>query len=251
MKTVQSIERAFAILTSVSTRSLGLSEIAEDVALPKSTVARILFTLEAIGAVERDLEEGAYSVGPNVRSMSRASATMADLAVNARPYLAMLSRELGEDASIGAADRTTVRFIAQESADNTVQVSDWTGTMIPMYLVPAGLVILANWPAHRVDRALQGLLEATTSKSVTEPEQIRARLEKIREDGYSWVFGEFSEELNSVAAPVTGPAGVIGALGVHGPAFRFPTPGTERRIGERVRHVAGLLSSTYRDPSGT
>jgi len=246
VKTVQSIERAFAILDAVTTRRLALSEISEQVSLPKSTVSRILHTLETVGAVTRDPANGAYGVGVKLRSMSRSAATMANLALNARPYLAMLAREIGEDAGVGAADHSQVRFIAQENADNTIQVSDWTGAMIPMHLVPAGLVILANWPPTKVDRALEGPLEPATRKSVADRAAIRERLVAIREDGYCWVFGEFSEELNSVAAPVFGPTGVIGAISVHGPAFRFPNPGSEERIGRRICEVADLLSATYR-----
>ncbi len=247
MKTVQSIERAFAILDAVAARELGLSEIADEVDLPKSTVSRILRTLEQVGVVTRDASQGAYQIGPKVRTLGRGSGSPADIAITARPYLAMLARELGEDAGLSIADRRDVRIIAQENAENAVLVADWTGAIIPMHVVPAGLVILANWPAARVDQVLAGPLEAATAKSVTDPGKIRQRLEKIRRDGYCWVFGEFSEDLNSVAAPVFATEGVIAAVTVHGPAYRFPQRGTDDTVAQRVVEVAGLLSERFRD----
>ncbi len=89
-------------------------------------------------------------------------------------------------------------------------------------------------------------MEATTVKSVTDPDAVRERLREIRHLGYAWVHGEFSDELNSIAAPVIGLSGVIGAIGVHGPAYRFPELGHEEAIAARVVDAADQLSAAYR-----
>jgi DNA-binding IclR family transcriptional regulator len=245
MKTVQSIERAFAIMAAVAKRPAGLTEISDAVDLPKSTVSRILHTLECESAVTRDPEAGTYAIGPTVRGLNRGAASLADLAAHARPYLAMLARELGEDAGFGAADKYELRCISQESADNAITVADWTGTMIPMHQVPGGLVILAHWPQDRVDRALRAPLEPATEHNIVDPLAIRARLEQIRAEGHCWFYEEYSQHLNSVAAPVFGPTGVLGAIYVHGPSFRFPAEGTADAVAERLRKVARLISDTF------
>jgi DNA-binding IclR family transcriptional regulator len=62
MSTVQSVERAFEVLRSLSAGPAGVSEIAERTDLPKSTVSRLLSTLVDVGAVERRDEPGEYGL---------------------------------------------------------------------------------------------------------------------------------------------------------------------------------------------
>ncbi len=246
MNRVQSIDRAFQILERVATAELGLTEIAEEVALPKSTVARLLSTLASIGAVEKTGKGSTYRIGHTVRGLVATAPTTADLVVHARPYLRALARDIGEDAGVSVPVRAGMHYVAQENANNDISVKDWTGFVGPYHLVPAGLVILA-WSADSVvERVLSEPMEVATEKSVTDPEAVRDRLLEIRSDGYAWVFGEFSDELNSIAAPVFGLSGVIGAIGVHGPAYRFPQEGGEDAVAARVVAAADQLSAAYR-----
>ena len=102
---------------------------------------------------------------------------------------------------------------------------------------------MAQWPEERVARYLDRNLEETTALSVIEPEAIRARLAGAQNDGYAWVFEEFTEGINSVAAPLlsTGKK-PIGALHIHGPAYRFPAPRQDTAIGELVAHTSEQVS---------
>jgi len=106
-------------------------------------------------------------------------------------------------------------------------------------------VVLAWSTDARVDRVLKGPLVAPTAASITDPEAIRDRLSAIRRDGYSWVYGEFVEELNSVAAPVFGMSGLIGSIGIHGPSYRFPKPGRAEAVAAQVVDVASKLSEAH------
>ena len=235
MAGVQSIERAFLLLDVVATGDMGVTELAGRVDLPKSTVARILKTLEQVGAVERVPPHGRYRIGETLASLAGGGQAVADLASRARPHLRMLARETGEDAGLSVPDGYQVHYIAQEDAQNDVQVRDWTGTLLPMFVVPSGLVMLAGWSAERLDRYLERPLEPYTAKSVVRPKQIRARIDAVRDEGHAWVVDEFVDGISSVAAPVLGDQQrVVGAIHVHGPSYRFP--GTADRDA-----VAGLV----------
>ena len=70
---------------------------------------------------------------------------------------------------------------------------------------------------------LQGDLSAPTAHSVTDPDQIRERLAGIRAAGFCWTREELEVGINSVAAPIFNGLGeVLGAVHLHGPAYRFP-----------------------------
>ena len=85
--------------------------------------------------------------------------------------------------------------------------------------------------------------ERYTPETMVDPDQLRARLEHIRADGYAWVLEEFSEGINSVAAPLfNGTGSVIGALHSHGPAYRFPDEALQDIITRRVVATAAAVS---------
>lgn len=241
MAHVESVARAVQILEALAMSPAGLSECARRVGLPKSTVARILATLEETEAVERAEDGRVYRLGPMVQRLSSAAGGPAQLAAFAWPYLEELTNLTGEAAGISIPDGYRVHYIDQTEATHPVQVRDWTGELIPMHLVPSGLVIMAHWPDAQTDRYLSRDLERTTANSITDPAEIRDRLAEIREVGYVWVFEEFVEGINSVAAPVFEKETITAAMHVHGPAYRFPARGQEERLGKAIADAARRL----------
>jgi DNA-binding IclR family transcriptional regulator len=231
---VQSLERAFAILDEVARRPAGVTAIAARVRLPKSTVARLLATLEDVDAVER-IDGTRWRIGPGVEALTSAVSPERNLVSIAEPVLAELVAELGEDAGLGLPDGNEVLYVAQIESDNPVQVRDWTGTRAPMHAVPSGLVLLAAWPEDAVDAYLAGELVALTRRTMTSPAALRARLADVREAGYAWGLEEFAEGIDSVAAPIHDSRGnAVAAVHVHGPAYRFPRSGEEGRVSAAV-----------------
>jgi len=240
---VQSVERAFAILDAVATRPAGVTALAERLDLPKSTVARLLSSLEGVGAVER-VDGRLWRVGPAVEAFARSVALEPTLAQVARPELERLVREIGEDAGLGLPDGYDVHYVAQVESDHPVQLRDWIGTRAPMHTVPSGLVLLADWPAEAIDAYVDHGLPARTPQTVIDPEQLRARLVDVTISGYAWGLEEYADGINSVAAPVRDAAGhAIAAIHVHGPAYRFPARGAEERATDEVVAAAAAVTS--------
>ena len=239
---VQSLERAFAILDEVARRPAGVTAIAERVELPKSTVARLLSTLERVDAVER-FDGARWRIGPGVAALSAAASPERSLVSVARPFLADLVAELGEDAGLGLPDGHEILYVEQVESNNPVQVRDWTGTRAPMHAVPSGLVLLAAWPEDAVEAYLGGELVALTRHTVTEPARLRQRLAEVRKLGYAWGLEEFAEGIDSVAAAIRDGRGkAIGAIHVHGPAYRFPAPRRSDAIARRVVDAAAAVT---------
>lgn len=243
---VQSVERAFAILDAVAERPAGITALAERLDLPKSTVARLLGSLEGIGAVER-VAGRRFKVGPGVAALAETGSPARSLAALARGELSGLVRFVGEDAGLAVPDGYEVLYVDQVECDHPVQVRDWTGTRAPMHAVPSGLVFLAEWPATALDGYVARDLARLTSSTVVDPELIRGRLEDVRRRGYAWGVEEFAEGINSVAAPVRDARGnTVAAIHVHGPAYRFPVDGDAERIATAVvaagKEVTRLLT---------
>jgi DNA-binding IclR family transcriptional regulator len=243
MAGVQSIERAFSVLRALSVGPAGVTELAERLDLPKSTVARLLGALEEEQAVEQVAAGGEYQLGGALADLAGASAPGRNLVAAARPHLLELTAALGETAGLAVAEGNSVLYLDQsEATDEDVQVRDWSGELAPMHTVSSGLVLLAGKSPAFIDRYLSRDLEAPTASTVADTDAIRARLEKIEVDGYVWVYEEFVPGLNSVAAAVPRRSGrPTVAVHVHGPAYRFPGDTPAADITAAVTDAAGRL----------
>jgi len=241
---MQSIERAFILLRALAVGPAGVTELATRTDLPKSTVARLLSALEQEQAVEQDEVGGEYRLGRSLADLAGAAAPGHNLIAAARPHLWDLTELTGETSGLAVLDRGEILYLDHYESTEEVQVRNWTGERVPPHLVPSGLVMLAGKPESYLSSLFRMPLEATTGASVIDPDAIRTRLEDIRQTGFGWVFAEFDESINSVAAGVTDHSGkVVAALHVHGPAYRFPPEDRTEDIGHLVREAAKRLST--------
>jgi len=247
MAGVQSIERAFAILRALALQPTGVTDLAGKVDLPKSTVSRLLSALETEGAVEQVETGGEYRLGQGIEDITGGTQSGRNLVSTARPFLIDLAGQSGEASGLDTLDDGWVYFLDQVATESDVQVRDWTGEWGLPHTVPAGIVMLAHSEAKVVDEYVRHELEANTPNTVTTTEALNERMELDRSAGYAWVFEEFAEGINSVAAPVFGPNGVEAALHIHGPAYRFPNPDQTHDLGLMVCEAAKLLSAQLQE----
>lgn len=242
--TVQSVERAFVLLRTLAQGPLGVTDLAERVDLPKSTVARLLSALEAENVVEQVEAGGPYRVGPGLIDIAGAVPAGRNLITAARPHLLELTDALGEAAGLSIIDNGRTHYLDQTQISSDIQIRDWSGEHTPIHVVAAGLAMLAHLPADQQDEILTQPLEVCTQWTVADPGAIRGRLTQIRSLGYAWVYEELVEDLNSVAAPVLDMGGQpLAALHVHGPAYRFPDPDLAHDHGLAVAAAANRLSA--------
>ena len=234
MSTVQSVERAFAVLRCLSGGPAGVTDVADRVTLPKSTVSRMLSTLEELGMVEQIEPGGNYRIGSGMVEIAAAVLPGRTLIAAVRPHLHSLVKATGEAAGLSIVDGFDMLYLDQVDADNQVQVRDWTGERLRAHTVSSGQVLLALG-AIDSDGYLAEPLERTASGTLTDAAAIRSRFEEIATKGYAWAFEEFLDGLNSVAAPIRDSQGrVVGAIHAHGPAYRFPGEVDADEVGRLV-----------------
>ncbi len=246
MSGVQSVERAFAVLRAIAANDgrAGVSAVARHARLPKSTVARLLGTLEDVGAVEQLEGGGDYRIGSGLRALAgdgHAGLRLVDLA---RPHLRELVAELDEDAGLAIPDGDAVLFVDQVQGSHPVQVRDWTGERFPLHTTAAGFVLLAEWPADAIDRYLGGDLAAYTERTLVDGAAILARLALVRQQGFAWTKGEWAADINGVGAVVRGGDGrAVAAINLYGPGYRFPGESDAEEIGRVVADAAARVGA--------
>ena len=251
MSRVQSIERAFAVLGALTDGPIGVTEVADRVALPKSTAARMLMSLAREGAVEQIPGETRYRLGPRIESLATGLVATRGVVAIARPHLAELAAAIGEAAGLSIPESGAMHYVEQVDSDRPVGVRDWTGARIPMHAVSSGLAVLALWPRSRIDAYLSAPLERFTDRTMIDPTQLRARLQRIQVEGQAWTNGEYAEGIASLAAAIADADGeVVAAVHVHGPSYRFPPAGREAALGVQVVAAATRIARTLRQGAG-
>lgn len=249
MAGVQSLERAFAILRALSLGPAGVTELSERTGLPKSTVSRLLSSLEVERAVRQN-DDGAYELDEGIAELATALRSARSAIEVARPHMVELMELTGEAVGLNSFDGDVIRTLLQvDDPASSVVVRDWTNEPTPAHAVPAGLAILAHSTRAVQNGFLERAdLEVLTDNTITDPDEIRARFEAIRANGYAWVFQEFTDDINSVAAPIVDSSGrTTLALHVHGPAFRFPNGDDIDELGERVAATAQRIETQLRN----
>ena len=199
----------------------GVTEISHELGVHKSTVFRLLTTLEARGLVEQHTERGKYRVGHTAVQIARGAAKMRDLAEIGRPVCQDLAATVGETVSLALHDHGQVITVVQAVGQAAVTSMDWVGKGQPLHATAAGKVFLAHLPPADLDTELNQGLARHTAATITDPVELRGQLSQIAGSGQATVYEEYEAGLVAVAAPVRALGRqVVAALVISGPVFR-------------------------------
>ncbi len=240
--TVTSVDRAFQLLRAVESGATTVSALSVETGLALATTARLLNTLEQIGALSR--VDKRYSIGPAIGELAGQSVTY-DLASLAAAHMSDLVALTNETAGVAEAVGHHTFHLAQLTAERDVTVKDWTGTRVPVHHGAIGFVVMAHWSDGQIDSYLEGPLEKLTPNTVTDPSEIKRRLDRIRTQGWIWTIDEYASGVATAAAPIRDRRGAaLGSLHVYGPSYRFPTDAAHAdEVGAAVAERAAAISA--------
>ena len=241
---IQSVDRAISILNAftINEAQLGVTELSHRLGLHKSTVHRLLASLQKGGLVERDPRNRKYSLGIRLIELAGTMLNSRNVPQVVRPYLHYLADAVEELTYLAYRVGDEVLNIEQVPGPHLVQSVGWQGRRTPLYCTSTGKIFLAYMPEKELERVLQKGLPRMTPRTTTEPADLRYELERVREQGYATSFEELEEGTNAIAVPITSPNDeVIAAIGVAGPSYRF-TPERSMSHLDVIRSVAREIS---------
>lgn len=220
---VQSVDRALAILEVLEREGwVGVTTLAQELDIHKSTAFRLLSTLEQRGMVEQHVETQKYRLGFALVRLAGAVRAGLDLTRSARPVCEWLSEETGETVNLAVLEGGEVVNIDQVNLSSSVLSVDWLGRRTGMHATSTGKVFLAHLPDRVRDEIIRRRLPRLTPQTVVDPDELRRQLTIIRRRGWSATEQELELGLNAVAAPVHGADGsVLATVCVSGPVFRL------------------------------
>jgi IclR family transcriptional regulator, KDG regulon repressor len=218
-RTVRAVERALDILLCfASGGEWGLTELAGRVDLHKSTVHRLLATLEDKGFVTRDAATDKYRLGLSVLELSAHLSRSDDPSVVLLPEMERLRDELSETISLYIRDRSErVRIQAVQSTQAIRRVAA-VGARMPLFVGASSKVLLAF--ADAIDR--NAVINDPEWPQAVERDAFISQLDEIVAAGYATSFEEREPGAAAVSAPIFNRAGkLVAALSVSGPSNRL------------------------------
>lgn len=241
---VKSVDRAITVLEILAQHGeAGVTEIAGELGVHKSTAFRLVGALERRGLVEQPGSRGKYQLGFGVIRLAGAMTAGLDLTQQSRRVCEDLAYELGETVNIAIPSGSWVVNIDQVRGASAVVSQNWIGRQCPLHATSSGKVLLAYMPPHEQRRVLRSRLEAVTERTITDPDLLRAQIDELYDRGYVSAVEELEIGLNAVAAPVRGVSGdVIAAVSAAGPSYRMTEESLEE-IGRRVAKAGAEIST--------
>jgi IclR family transcriptional regulator, acetate operon repressor len=210
---------------------LGVSEVARRLGLSKAVVHRILRTLLGRGMVVVDQETRGYRIGPAVAALGARALRDSTLREVAVPVIRDLARRTGETTTLSQLLPSGRVYLDQVPSDKEIKQTVELGRRFPLHAGSSSKCMLAFLPRARREEVINGELPVLTDRTVVDRDKLRATLDRIRRQGYTWSTGERQVGAGSVAAPVFSVDGeVVGAMSICGPLPRFDAAVRQRCI---------------------
>lgn len=213
---VQSVERALRVLTVFSARHprLTLTEAAELTGLTRATARRLLLTLEGLGYVCHDGRF--FELTPKVLDIGYAYLSSLDLGAVAQSEMERLVERVHESSSVAVLDGAQIVYVVRVPTERIMTISLGLGSRLPAYATSMGRVLLAELAPDELDEVLDASdVRALTSRTITDREELRDELGRVRRQGWALVDQELEDGLRSIAAPIRNECGrVVAAMNV-------------------------------------
>jgi DNA-binding IclR family transcriptional regulator len=247
---VQSVDRAVAILEILARDGeAGVTEVARELGVHKSTASRLLAALDRRELVAQDAARGRYRLGMGLVRLAGAASRGLDLVQESRPVCRALAQEVGETVNLAILSGRDALYLDQVAGPAALSPHNWAGQRIPLHATSDGKVLLAYLPEADVAECLTPPLARFTGRTVTAADFPRL-LAEVRRQGYATAVEELEAGLTAVAAPVRNAEGVVVAsISASGPSFRMPADripvlaGSVRRAAAEVSRRLGWTAA--------
>ncbi len=242
------VRGTFRILEELSKNgALSLSEVTQRTALAKSTVFRILTTLNQLGYIVRDSARSSYYISHAIGDLVNTAAHTDAIRRTAMSHMLELRDRFGETVNLGQLEFDKVTYVEVVPSEYALRLHERPGATVSVHASALGKAILAFSEGEIAAGMLRSRdLQALTSNTVTDADQLIGELKRIRERGYALDKGETSLLATCIAAPIlNAQQRAIAAISISGPASRF-NPRKDSPVVENLISAAAAISKQLR-----
>jgi DNA-binding IclR family transcriptional regulator len=226
-------------------------EMVEALDYHKSSVQRLVTTLEAEGFLERiDGSRGQFRLGPILLMLGNVASQSIDLRQVARPFLQRLSDETGETSHLCVVDQSQCYYLEKIDSQQAIRISTYVGQRLPLHCSAVGKALMSGMTVEEIDRIIEERgLARFTDNTITDTERLLEELEGIRKKGIAFDNEENDIGLRCLASPVKDSKGrVLAAISFSGPVQRLNIEVLEkyaRYVKQAARDVSLKLGYSF------
>jgi DNA-binding IclR family transcriptional regulator len=249
------VQRAARLLRHIAEGDsvTNMSRTARELGINRTTLLRLLHTLEAERFIEPRPEGIGWRIGIGLIGLTAQAFFSEDLVQTSVPVLGRLAESLSLSAHLGVLDALEIVYLVRRVPNHTFASNIRIGSRLPAHAANMGRIILAHLPPERVDRMYAGaVLKAVTPHTAVTPAQLHAQLDADRAAGLAWSDGNYEAGISSVAAAIFDATDTpVAAVNVSGHAADFGGAARRAQIGSSVQAAAFEISQRlgWRGPS--
>jgi DNA-binding IclR family transcriptional regulator len=263
LQILQSVDHALTVLEAFTPQrpEVTVIELSRSLGLERSTIYRLLVTLQAHNMIERTDVAGRYRLGLRAFEIGMLAVQHMGLGLQIQPVLEAVARECNETVNVGVLDGTDVLYVNKVVSKQILRMDSQIGRRVPAYCTAMGKLLLAYLPPEVLLRTLEAMsFERLTMHTVADAGELKKQLLRVRELGYSFDNQELAEGIRCVAVPIRNRFDqVIAALSVSAPSVRFDKPKVAafvqlaRAAAEQISAQIGHIDSQFAlsSPSST
>lgn len=243
-KPLKSLRTAFEIVECLKqTGGAGVTDVANELSLPKSTAHVYLSSLEEIGYAVN--VEGTYYAGLRFLDIGESIRSEKKIYQEGCHEVDRLANETGELASMMIPEHGGGVYLYRSGGEDAMPAKTHIGKQVDLHCRSSGKAILSKLPKAEVERIIheRGLVRHTDA-TITDPAELWRELETVSEQGYAVNDGELRQGLRCVAAPIVRDDQVIGSISVSGPKGRIRGDRFTEELPEKVKNVANIIEIT-------
>jgi DNA-binding IclR family transcriptional regulator len=200
-----SVKKAFKILQAISDASneLGVSEIAKQLEIGKSTVHGITAALEELGVLVRDPLRKKYQLGYTLLELGRKSHKKMELRGIARIPIERLMERVGETVFLGVMNGDHVTILDVVESANEMKITSPPGTRLPLLAGATGKAFLSQFEEEKAKEIVDKMgLAKYTAKSIIDPKKFLREVEEAKKKGYAIDDEEYLIGVRAIASPI-------------------------------------------------
>ncbi len=232
---LQSVDNVLRLIERLQQNGpMGITELSKDLRLGKSTVHRLLSTLENRNYVKQDTQNSKYMLGLKWIGIGSSVLQQQNLLQIIHPYLKKLSEKYNETAYLSVLNGEQMTFVDKVLSKNAIIMDMSLGSSLQPYCSAGGKVLLSHQSAESVAAFLKDIVfQRHTKNTHTNADSLQEELLVVRKQGYAIDNEEYETGLICYAAPIYRYTGeVVAAISLSGPAARM-----ERRKDELIAGV--------------
>ena len=202
---VPSVHRAIQVLEVLATSDEGISlaDLSKRIGVPKSTLFRILTTLEHNSIVNHDEQRRKFTLGIKLLDWGNSALSRIDLKTVAHPHLVRMANETKESYYLAILDHHEVIIVDRVDTPEIWTMVARLGQRSPVHATASGQVLISDLKPDVLEKIIERSgMKKYTPKTITSLRKLKQRLEEVKEEGYAVADAEYKPDLCALAAPI-------------------------------------------------